>query len=265
MLYLLLIIKCIYWLFYYDLLFGADAVFYSKPYPIKGLKDLAFLLYGSQSASLALYFIIPVIILAAVNLIYSKLYFITDFILWFLIINLHNKIYASLSGGDYLLNQFLLFNCVLSSYFAKPANGRFPVKILLHNFGVVAIMAQVVLVYALSALAKLNDHNWLSGNAVWLVSQTGHFSLPLLAALSKSTAPLFIFLNYCVLLYQCTFPFLVWLKRIKKPFVIAGILMHVYIALAMGLVSFGLIMLIAYVYFWPFGLQNLTTKSTEKK
>lgn len=246
-----LMIKCVYWLFYYDMLFGANAIFYTKPYPIHGLKDLAFLLYGSQAASLALCFIIPVLILSAANLICSKLYFITDLITWFLVINIHNRIYASLTGGDYLLNQFLFFNCALSACYAASASRFHPVKILLHNFGVIAVITQVVLVYALSALAKLNDHDWLSGHAILLVSQTGHFSLPLLASLSKNAAPLLILLNYGVLFYQCAFPFLIWFKKVKKPFVMAGILMHLYIAFAMGLVSFGLIMIIAYIYFWP--------------
>jgi hypothetical protein len=62
---------------------------------------------------------------------------------------------------------------------------------------------------------------------------------------------LFIALNYVVLAYQLLFPVLVWIKKIKKPFLILGILMHLYIAFVIGLVSFGFVMILPYIYFWP--------------
>jgi hypothetical protein len=67
-----------------------------------------------------------------------------------------------------------------------------------------------------------------------------------------------------VLAYQILFPAVVWFKKIKKPFLILGILMHVYISLVMGLVLFGLIMIICYAIFWEKGAtEKLKTAYTE--
>jgi hypothetical protein len=54
-----------------------------------------------------------------------------------------------------------------------------------------------------------------------------------------------------VLGYQLLFPVLVWIKKIKKMFLLLGILMHLYIAFVMGLVEFGSVMIISYIIFWP--------------
>jgi len=112
-------------------------------------------------------------------------------------------------------------------------------------------MTQICLVYFFSALAKLHDENWLNGTAVLMTSQVDHFSLPIISNNAARFTFLLVFLNYLVLFYQVLFPIVIWIKKIKKTFIVIGILMHLYIAFVMGLVSFGLIMILPYIYFWP--------------
>ena len=119
-----------------------------------------------------------------------------------------------------------------------------------HNFAVLAIMLQVCLVYTLSAMAKLNDPPWRLGLALGQTMQVRHYFTFYTGQLAVNEL-LVVFFNYVVVCYQVLFPFLVWVPLLKKPFLILGILMHLYISFIMGLLDFGIIMILGYVYFWP--------------
>ena len=245
LLYIFVIIKCIYWLCYYNLLFGENSIVYTEPHSIGFIKDFAFSLYNSNSTNLGYVFLVSAILLSILPFFFRKLYFISDFILWILIINISNKLYPTLTSGDYLMNQFLLFNCFLA---LEKNKSNF--KISLHNLASIAIIIQICLVYFLSAIAKLNNEAWLNGSAISTTLQIKQYSLELFPNY-KQNALSFI-LNYVVLFYQLFFPLVIWFKKIKKPFLIIGIIMHLFIAFAMGLMSFGFIMILGYVYFYEF-------------
>lgn len=247
-LYALLLLKGLAWLWYFDLYFGSDAIIYSREVFLRGMGAPAFYLYAQASPAASYVFIVGLLCLCLLQLV-RPLYFIPDLLIWFLVLNLHNKVYSTLTGGDYLLNQFLLFNCFLSATHFVSLTGPHTAKVLLHNLAVIAVMAQVCLVYLLSALAKCADPAWLSGDAVYAVSQVRHYSVH--GQLFNGPGVVPSFLNYSVLIYQLLFPLLIWFKKIKRPFILTGLLMHACIALVMGLPWFGATMMIAYIYFWP--------------
>jgi hypothetical protein len=247
LLYFFLLIKSAYWLCYYNLLFGVNSIIFTRPLSTGTIRDLAFTFFNSTNSYVPLYFIISLIILTIISLVFRKVYFALDLFIWLIVVNLNNRIYSSLTGGDNLLNLFLFFNCFLSASFGTPKKWHHHLRILLHNFGILSIITQTCLVYLLSALAKLNNTDWLYGEAIDDVSQIRHFSL----FTQFNNHLLFVVLNYLVLVYQLFFPLLIWLEKFKKPFLVAGIVMHLYIAFVMGLVEFGAIMILAYVYFWP--------------
>jgi hypothetical protein len=252
LIYTFLLIKMIYWLCYYPVLFGHNSISYIGPHLSYGLRDLGFLLYNTKAENLALYFILSVGSLCLLQIFFNRLYFFGDLLIWFLVVNLHNKIYPTLTGGNYLLNQLLFFNCFLSATFFIKSRWQNSFKILLHNVGVVGILVQVCLVYFLSALAKLENAEWLSGKAIASISKVHHFSLYSFPDENSAFNPAFVVLNYIVLFYQSFFPVLIWIRKTKKPLLITGIVMHLYIALVMGLVEFGLVMILSYIFFWPF-------------
>jgi len=251
LLYCFLLVKCCYWLVYYNILFGENAIAYTISFDIGFVKNIAFYLYAQTQASAALWFIVPLMIVCALNIFKLRIPFVSDFTVWLIIINIHNKIYPTLTGGDFLINQLLFFNIFISDKFEAENNLKGGLKICVHNFGVLAVIIQICFVYFFSALAKLSDQTWLNGTAVLLTSQVNHYSLPSVAKNAGTLNWLFIFLNYFVLVYQLLFPLVIWIRKSKKIFLIIGILMHLYIAFVMGLVSFGLVMMLCYVYFWP--------------
>jgi hypothetical protein len=211
-----------------------------------------------------MYLILPLMALAILTLLGKEIFFLSNFLIWMLVLNIHNKIYASNTGGEFMLNQLLFFNCFSSNTYVSTDKIHNQLKRLLHNFAVVAIIVQVCLAYLLSALPKLQDPSWLNGNAVAQIAAIDHFSLPHLSNNNILYQLALKFLNYVVLLYQLLFPALVFIRKIKKAFLLMGILMHLYIAFVMGLVDFGLIMMLSYLYFWPAVVKNATTQADQK-
>jgi len=51
------------------------------------------------------------------------------------------------------------------------------------------------------------------------------------------------------LAYQLAFPFLIWIKKIKKLLLAFGVLFHLVIGLGMGIWDFALIMMASYTAF----------------
>ena len=249
LLYLFLAVKVFYWLCYYDLYFGQNAIAYIRPYSLGAIKDVAFLLYNNVSKSAGYFFIFAALIFLTLSYFIKKIPFVFEFILWVLVINIHNKLYPTLTGGDFLLNQFLFFNCFLSKSYTSNLSWQNSLSKCFHNFGVVAVMLQIQLIYLISAIAKLNSNDWLNGMAIIKLNQVEHFNLFSTTTPTKSFISYFV--NYVVLFYQLLFPVLIWMNKLKKPLILLGILIHLYIAFVMGLVSFGFIMIIAYIYFWP--------------
>lgn len=252
LLYIFLLIKCIYWLVYYPVLFGDLSLFFLKSTTqLTLIKKLAFVLYFQNEPYAALLFIIPIILISSLAIFKLRVPFVSEFIIWLLVINVHNRIYPTLTGGDFLLHQLLFFNIFISNNFSVKNKIRGEIKTLLHNLGVISVIIQVCIVYFFAALAKLEDSQWLNGTALEVISKVEHFSIPFIVNESSNFTGILKLLNYIVLFYQLLFPVLVWFKKIKIPFLIIGVLMHLYITFIMGLMSFGVIMIISYIYFWP--------------
>lgn len=252
LLYIFLVIKCIYWLVYYPVLFGDLSIFYFKSTAqLPLIKKLAFVLYFQNEPYAALLFIIPIMLISSLAIVKLRIPFVSEFIIWLLVINVHNRIYPTLTGGDFLLHQLLFFNIFISNNFIIKNKIRGEIKTLLHNLGVISVIIQVCIVYFFAALAKLEDSQWLNGTALEVISKVEYFSLPFIVNESSNFTGILKLLNYIVLFYQLSFPIMVWFKKIKIPFLIIGVLMHLYIAFVMGLMSFGVIMIISYIYFWP--------------
>lgn len=55
--------------------------------------------------------------------------------------------------------------------------------------------------------------------------------------------------TYAVLMYQGLFPLIVWFKKVKIPFLLFGVLMHLGIAFGMGIFTFGIVMCLVYLPF----------------
>lgn len=251
LLYIFLIIKSIYWLSFFDLFFGPDSIVFKSEKWIGTVKDAAFVFYHDGGGHLSFYSLLLLLCLCCFQLIYTRLYFIGDVLIWFIVVNLNNAAYPTLTGGDHLLNQYLLFNCFLCSPSVIKPGAFSEMKKALHNTAVIAVMIQLCFVYFLSGLAKFSDLGWLSGSAISTITQIDHFSMWATLKNLGRFGFISLMVNYVVLFYQLLFPVFIWIKAIKKPLLILGLIMHLYIALFMGIVEFAAIMIVGYIYFWP--------------
>ncbi len=243
-LYLFLLYKVFLYVVQFKALFSNDRLIYHTVKHINFIIDVSFFLNNHYSISLAIVFISSVAILSLVGL-FKKSNFFTNLILWFTVINLSNFLYPVNTGGDYMLNQLLLFNC-----FLLPSKSRHLMindfKTLLHNTSLLALKIQICLAYFIAAYYKITDSSWIDGVAVYQTFQVPEFSNSLFQSIPFVIT---VFLTYLTMIYQISFPFLVWFRPFKIYLFSFGILQHLFIAFGMGLVSFGIVMIICYILF----------------
>jgi hypothetical protein len=116
------------------------------------------------------------------------------------------------------------------------------------NVAIRLVQVHMCIVYAFSALGKLMGGSWWAGTAIWLsVANREYQSLDLtwLAAW-----PVLVnLLTHVTVLWELSYCVLVW-PRLTRPLVIAmAVPIHLGIALALGMSTFGLVMLIGNVAF----------------
>lgn len=240
---------------HYDTLFGNSSIIYQSQQSAGWFKDWFFVLTHTNSTLLNTAFLILAAVAALLSLckVFVRL---SSIVLWYTVVNLHNYVYPTLTGGDYLLNQFLFFAMFLSTSNKQTHRPWVEqMKTVFHNFGFLAIQVQVCIAYFLAGYFKWQDDTWQQGLGVYYALNVHEFSLPSLLTMTKYSS-LMVALNYFVLVYQLAFPVLVWVKPIKSYLLILGVLQHVFIAFGMGLFSFGLIMIVAYIPFLNLDIKN---------
>lgn len=110
------------------------------------------------------------------------------------------------------------------------------------------IQIQLCLIYIYSGMEKLKGQAWWDGTAIWTVlanpqmvigdwSWMRHFPLAI------------VFATFSTVLFEVYFPVLVWIKPLRKYFLLAGVLFHIGIGVIIALWSFAFLMITPYVLF----------------
>jgi len=171
---------------------------------------------------------------------------VSSIAIWFLTINLFTKGGMFFTGGEVFVN-FLLFYLIFIQNSSKTKS--YQLQNTLNNTFYIILLIQLCVLYFFSFFWKLFDANWTNGLALYYVSQIDTFSSSWLKAVFETNIWLSKLATYSVLFYQGSFAILVWVKKIKIPFLIVGILMHFSISIGMGIFAFGIIMTISYILF----------------
>jgi hypothetical protein len=177
---------------------------------------------------------------------------------------LHERMGGILDGGDNITQIVLIYMLLLLPYRAKFSSGEF--QVWLHNLGVLAIALQLVIVYFVAGLEKAYGDWWQQGVAMYYITQVQWFTLP--GANELFTNPwLVTIVTYGTIIFEVMFPTAI-ISRIKIPWLVCGVLMHIGIAVIMGMIPFATIMsgldlfLISdqeYVQIWQQGQLFLTS------
>ncbi|MFJ6778565.1 HTTM domain-containing protein [Streptomyces yangpuensis] len=125
---------------------------------------------------------------------------------------------------------------------------------LLHNAGMLVIMAEVCLIYATAGWYKIQGSRWQDGTALYYPLGLDYFTpWPALSALLAGSGTLVMLLSYGTVAVQVAFPFTLFNRRIKNVLLVLMMLEHAGIAVLLGLPFFSLAMIAADAVFLPTG------------
>nr|WP_026680391.1 HTTM domain-containing protein [Priestia megaterium] len=154
-----------------------------------------------------------------------------------------------LDGGDNIMAITLIYmffiktNKYLSVDKMLKKEGRFSNNFylnIIHNFGVLAIIVQLCILYLNSSLYKVMGELWQNGTAIYYILQVQEFNLPWISDIIISSDFLIVFSTYFTILVQIAFPFLLFNKVTKYIVLILLVTLHLGIAVVMGLITFSL-------------------------
>ncbi|MEV7439666.1 HTTM domain-containing protein [Streptomyces sp. NPDC091204] len=125
---------------------------------------------------------------------------------------------------------------------------------LLHNAGLLVIMAEVCLIYATAGWYKIQGSRWQDGTALYYPLGLDYFTpWPGLSALVAGSGTLVMLLSYGTVAVQVAFPFTLFNRRVKNVLLAVMMLEHAGIAVLLGLPFFSLAMIAADAVFLPTG------------
>jgi len=179
---------------------------------------------------------------------FNKMPRLMSFAVYFFTVNLFSKGYLAFTGGEVLINFMLFYLMFIHPSRQKEGLGSDLQPIVNHVFFRI-MLVQVCLLYFFSVLYKLLDENWVSGEAIMYVSRFDAYSTSWMQSALENNTILSVILTYTTLTYQALFPIVVWFKKMKKPFLMFGVVFHLGIAVGMGIFTFGIVMILVYLLF----------------
>lgn len=179
---------------------------------------------------------------------FNKMPRLMSFATYLFTVNLFSKGYLAFTGGEVLINFMLFYLMFIHPSREKEGLGADLQPIINHVFFRI-MLAQVCLLYFFSVLYKCLDPNWLSGEALMYISRFDAYSASWTQGLLQDNTLISAVLTYASLIYQALFPIVVWFKKIKKPFLLIGVLFHLGIAFGVGIFTFGIVMILVYLLF----------------
>jgi hypothetical protein len=166
---------------------------------------------------------------------------------WVLIWSLYMANPGLMDGGDALAATATCFLLLTRCYSAftvrrirlKPVGA---IANVCNNTGLLLLATQVVVVYLMAGLYKVQGQLWQDGTALYYILNVPEFFLPGVTPLVVQSDWVLVIGAYTTVLASVFFPVLV-LFRAGRPIAVAAMLtFHLAIAVLMGLTSFALVM-----------------------
>jgi len=161
---------------------------------------------------------------------------------------------------DRLIARYRAIRRARKAHLPRP-EAQPPVPSVSANLAIRLLQVHFCIIYLVAGLSKLQGPMWWNGTAVWATMVNFEFcpmrnrlyadALRFLAEhrwlweMVTTGGTLF------TLVFEISFPFLIWNPRLRRLVITAAVLLHLGIALVMGLVSFSIIMLTGVLSFVP--------------
>lgn len=112
------------------------------------------------------------------------------------------------------------------------------------------IQIQLCLIYVYSGMEKLKGMSWWDGTAVWSVLANSQMVIADFTWIRHFPLAV-VFVSFTTILFEVYFPVLVWVRPLRKYFLMAGVLFHAGIGVVMALWTFAILMMSPYLLFLP--------------
>ncbi|WP_318208837.1 HTTM domain-containing protein [Streptomyces sp. SJL17-1] len=123
---------------------------------------------------------------------------------------------------------------------------------MLHNCAMLAIAAQVCLIYATAGWYKIQGSRWQEGSALYYALHLDYFApWPALSAFLAGSTLLVLALTYLTVMAQVAFPFTLANRRVKNALLAVMIAEHLGIAVVLGIPFLSLAMVVCDAVFLP--------------
>ncbi|WP_395362899.1 HTTM domain-containing protein [Streptomyces sp. YH02] len=123
---------------------------------------------------------------------------------------------------------------------------------MLHNCAMLAIAAQVCLIYATAGWYKIQGSRWQEGSALYYALHLDYFApWPALSAFLAGSTLLVLALTYLTVMAQVAFPFTLANRRVKNVLLAVMIAEHLGIAVVLGIPFLSLAMVVCDAVFLP--------------
>lgn len=119
---------------------------------------------------------------------------------------------------------------------------------VLSSMGLRLLQIQLCVIYAYTGLEKLKGSTWWDGTAVWRVLGNAQLA-PIDMSWLSQVPSLVAILTFTTLIFEIYFPIVIWINRIKRSWLLIGILFHGGVGILMGLPFFSLLMMINFAFF----------------
>ncbi|MEO0403714.1 MAG: HTTM domain-containing protein [Bacteroidota bacterium] len=250
--YLWLLIYALHTIPLLDMFYGAESVMMPRiPKSSGTIQNVLYMLNYTKERAV---WVLAVHIITCLMALTGVLGWLPRILVWFTGWMLYYGCIPSYNGG-YLLMLMFSFYCIPFSFLSRwvPSN-------VAANLGYLASRWQVILVYVIAGYYKLTGEDWMDGSAIGRTLYLEAF----VSDFTRNTlfqVPFFLkALTWVGLFYQVTFPFVIWFKRVKIPFLLIGLGFHLGISIVLGLWDFGTAMIIGYVLFWNPSLEMWKNK-----
>lgn len=175
----------------------------------------------------------------------------SSLLLYFFTANLDNRATMIMDGGNNLMHLILVYLIFMSPTDHQRKNTwRALTDNMLSNAGLFVCRLQVVVVYFTAGMLKVTGPLWTKGVALYYTMHVMEYGLPQLADLFSHYPILMVAATYGTLVFQVTFPVMIWFRRYRPLYMAIGTALHLQISLVMGLFSFGLAMCASYFAFY---------------
>jgi hypothetical protein len=119
----------------------------------------------------------------------------------------------------------------------------------LYNFSRLFCMIYICSIYFISGLDKIGSESWRSGEAITFVGKLKYMVAPTLVDSFPTGDGMKMILSWIVILFELSFPVLVWFRQTRLWVLLFGIVFHLVIFFVLTLPDFGLIMILSYLIF----------------